>query len=420
MFPRHAKSVSSILPNAPKLRDLSIGKIGVSWPLHLLNPDIVHLTIDEIGIRDRPSLPQLREALQAMPKLETLALTYSLPVQPAHATIYTVSENCDVSLLPTLPSVTSLKLAATSGIDILAFNTNFYFPSVTSLEIASSLDLDPGHTSLQSILASLCSFYQPVLSSQRQGQKPFYFRSLSIEYNEDSDGWDIRAGGPTTNTTNERYPSWMRTQFEPRFTTKLQTSRRADIEGFCKAMCQLLPMEHVSTLVVDCDLFRQRDDWLQAFCRMTNIATLMVRGAAVHGLVDALDDEVGANVRIQTSAYIADVMALVHGELGATVPAHIFPRMEHLAIGRVSFDAVADDPQTLYEHLRSGLERRHQEGTGVQPLARLAVHDCNIQVEHVTQLGEAVTHGALDWDGRWAGLLELLGADFTTTEGSDA
>ncbi|KAI0065776.1 hypothetical protein BV25DRAFT_1593602 [Artomyces pyxidatus] len=421
--------IADIFPEGtPKLRSLCLQGLNISWPLHLLNPDLVELTLDDICEDDRPSLLQLREALSAMPNLNTLSLKHTLPLQSQDSTPHTIMATWEGVTLPTLPSITTLEVAGQSGMEILGFTSSFTFPSLTSVVIGIGWGAaaDLGRSSVQSVIISLSGLYRQ-FTSRLSGPSPYSFHSLRIARDE-YDYWCMQAGGQTSQDVDRGCPPWIRTHFDPFFTVNVhRDSPRLAAEDLFKTVCELLPLQNIGTLMVECELFTAYIPWVEAFSRMKDIQNVIVRGSASGAIIEALNDLHAVGAWTQHSATLAEFVPFAPFDNYPTIAHDIFPRMSHLAIGGIDMEiipevqAIGETPISLCERLRLALARRLEEGNGMQPLERLGVRDCNITQAHVMQLGEVITHGAVDWDSvQNPHLFGLAGLIVDTSEESDA
>ncbi|KAI0065788.1 hypothetical protein BV25DRAFT_1821472 [Artomyces pyxidatus] len=374
---RLGASTDSIFPEgAPNLRHLRLSLCHVSWPLHLINSNIVTFHIMHLTSSHRPSQAQLQAALAAMPNLKDLVLDNCLPIQYPISAFPGISDDIGEGTL-LMPSVDSINLAAPSSIDIYNFIAHVRFPSVRTVSLSSGLisgTFDPNRNSIPALLASLRSFYEPV--SQIDHHPRVMFESLSLEEIE-QDYWHLSVGGPMMNTFD---PMSAVAQFETRLSVHIDSASDDDADSFFAAACYSLPLHTVETLVINCCLLTARDSWIQAFGRMKNVSCIFARGDPVPMIAEMLNP----------------LPLLSQGDIG---PA-LFPRLEELAIARADFFATSDEhPTSLYTHLSQALAWRGGTESGMRRLARLCVRECEIGEEYVHALDKLITHGAVDWDG---------------------
>ncbi|KAI0065755.1 hypothetical protein BV25DRAFT_1988853 [Artomyces pyxidatus] len=414
------------LGQTPNLRELVLYRCQLPWPCSLFQSSIVSLDIERILPRLRPSVEQLREALAAMPKLETLNLGHALPVQPIGATVSSITAAVYPASRLLLSSLKSVKLSAASALDIFGFMVAFIFPPTASITVfCEVMHVSPIATSsVAALLASLHSHFGNVETAEP-------LLSMSIHDYVPRVGWQFSAGGAMTSALDfslpDETPRLQTIPFSPRVTVRLfwphANLSRQQAELFCVGASQLLPLHDARSLLVECDLFNTPNAWINAFSHMKHIEELSVRGRAVLGFVDALGTPMGPS-----SVLGAAGLAIVPPPKIET-PTHLFPRLAGLAIADADLDTIAGAHQhPPAVRMQRALELRHNLQDGMQtPLQKLRIMSCDLTLGHADRLKSMVAEG-IQWDGVSTGyslaagqglILDDIGGDDGGDPGSD-
>ncbi|KAI0047350.1 hypothetical protein FA95DRAFT_1606148 [Auriscalpium vulgare] len=409
--------------NAPKLSDLIVRRINLVWPCRLIQPNLVHLELAHFRFRHFPTMQELRSALRPLVRLETLILDNALPMQPSDSSVVSIGAAAAGTQRIFLPALKRLKLVASTGIDILGFTIGMQFPVNVDITLSCD-DLMPQTkqgASVSALMAATCAFFQMQYAEDGKLRPMTLYKSLRIhDFGGDrSAGWQLCAGRARKDTTDSRtvlYPD-AGAFFEPQLTLHLRWRHsgpnRRLAEFALKSICQLVPLQDVDALALDCSLFREGATWLEAFGRRTRVRSVYARGRSVCGLVDALCLPV-PDTNLVPDGDLRTLLRETYVTVAAP-PDALFPGLASLSIAKVSLDVAVtlpagapedEVPPSTYQRLAHAMERRR--GTGL----RVVVKKCDMSVQQHAELVEYMGVAALEWDGDNNGYSTLF-----TTEG---
>jgi F-box-like len=349
-----------------RLQRLELVKCNIRWDSPLLC-GLTQIKIHKMSNMCRPTMPQLLDALEKMPLLESLDMEDSLPVLPEDA----LSIPSGQRTVP-LPHLSHLCLLATT-LEIASFLCHLSYPATTCVRLSCipnpATDSDFSFLFNENVLLGS----PPSSDPTRQPLRSLLIQSISPKA--------IRIQGWTASgCTDECTPA-------PQVYLDLAwcgfSEDRAD--AVMTAVCANLPLSRLRTLSVWHLSHVWKQSWVAAFGHLVQCKTVNVRGPPAYGLALALAAEMDGEGK-------PFVSSSVDGE--GTVPGVFLPGLRKLLIEDTDF---GDDMRCglFFDDLLEGLMDRSEREADVRELH--LVECSRISEVEVALLREVVVD--VVWDG---------------------
>ncbi|KAJ7115973.1 hypothetical protein C8R44DRAFT_880364 [Mycena epipterygia] len=355
---------------APRLRRLELTRFFLPWDSPLMS-NLTRLKIQNPGPTARPSMPELVEALERMPLLETLELDNALPTIAAGVT--TIPTPNDRTSLSKLKSIVIANASALECADAL---NHLSYPSTTNMRISCI-----GETSTVTAFSALV----PALFNVQNAGSIKNVRSLDV--NSGFGSMSIRAWTCFVQTGD--LP-----RSRPFFDLELKWLRfmRAESEELMTFTSKSLPLRGLRYLSLSTDMHEvETKTWISTFADLPTLLTVRLRGQS-NQFFAALREDVmldGVKKIPQSVPKPVGRRASLRKSRSDLAGGLFFPALRNLILGETNFGEPVLD--TFESTLMERCERQ-------QELWTLALYDCTrLTSDDVTRLEEIVPE--VKWDG---------------------
>lgn len=350
----HYKNERYVFPDtflkgdAPKLEKLELVGCSIPWNSTIFH-NLTHLKIFDTGAQFCPSLDQLVEALDKMPKLECLDLTDCLPILPVDA----ISVSAPLRVVE-LPRLQQLKLCSQTLESANVLNHISFPASVTVNLVCRGSDAsDSDFSSLVPALANWLNGARSIQPLQRLLVDHFSTNSIRFQaWNHEG----VEAKSPSSIPILDMVLSWKH------FGAHV-------VEHVISTICASLPLSQLRVLHVWQSEVIRSAAWVSIFGAMSKLRTIDVHGSYGHELVKALSMTAQSPVT--------------------------FPYLRTLALDEVNFMVDRTDELTMLEPFMDCLMLRSEYGSEIR---RLKIKRCSHILEaDVEALNQVVVD--VSWDG---------------------
>jgi len=348
--------------DAPKLEKLELVRCSIPWDSTIFH-NLTHLKIFDTGALFCPTLDQLVDALDKMPKLEHLDLTDCLPLLVVDATtVECPTRVVELSRL-TWVQLSSQTLECANVLNHISFPASAIVKLVCRGSDASNSDFSSLVPSLTNWLNSASSNQPPI-----QRLRIDHFNTNSIRFQAWNRGSTDVVKSPVSPTTPmlEMELSWK--HFESHIS-----------ESVISTICSTLPLSHLRILQVWQSEVLRSETWMSTFSSLARVRTLDVHGGSGSELVKALNVDVNGDATNSRSSVL-------------------FPRLCNLIFDDVDFMVDRADELPMSETLLDCLMLRSDYGVEIQELSiKRCTHVTDPDIESLKEVVVNVSWDGIEW-----------------------